>query len=155
EIHELHLKQADAALGYYERAFARNPGHRETIAALERYLEGGSDSRVYVAKLLEPIYEKNDEVDKQVGALKILLGAAASEDEELGLLRTLVRLTGRRLGDAESAYRYAARVFEKLPGDEQARRELAELADVLDAHEDLAKKIGAAEARVDAAGNDP
>ena len=154
ELNDLELSRPDLALAYYQRAFARQPSHRQTIAALERYLSPGSPGRVDVARLLAPVYEQADDPARLAQALAILLDAAGDPDEELGLLRRLVAIAGRRLGEAESAYNYAARIFRIVPADEANRRELADLGDLLDRHEDHAKLLAAAEQSA-AAGSQP
>ncbi|MSP60174.1 MAG: tetratricopeptide repeat protein [Myxococcales bacterium] len=147
ELHEMHLAQPERALDYYQRAFARQPAHRPTVAALERFLAAGSPGRIDVARLLAPVYERADEAAPLAGALAILLEAAAGDrDEELGLLRRLALLVGRRLGEAERAYTYCSRIFTLVPADPDNRRELTDLADLLERHEDLSRLLTSAEA---------
>lgn len=148
ELFEHRLGQPAIALDHYRRAFARQPSHRATLAALERALAPGNAARVEVARLLAPHYEKSEEQQRLAEALAILLEAAADREAELGLLRRLVTLVGHRLGDAEGAFGYALRLFEHVPEDVDNRRELVDLADLLDRHDALVEKLGAAEERV-------
>ncbi len=154
EIHELRLGDPAKALGWYQRAFARQPSHKPTLQALERYLAAGSPSRVEVARLLAPVYERADDARRLAEALAILLDAAKEPDEELALLRRLEGLVGRRLGEVEAAYRYAARIFARVPADAEMRRELAELAELLEKHDDHAKLLAAAEEKAAGAGDE-
>ncbi|HEX2574271.1 MAG TPA: tetratricopeptide repeat protein [Polyangia bacterium] len=150
ELYANKLGESETALPLYRRAFARQPLHRPTLTALERYLAEGNPARVEVARLLVPIYEKIDELGRLVEALSILLGAAAGQDrdEELALLRRLMVLVGRRLGDVEKSFGYAVRLFELVPADLGVRHELREMADLLSNHRDLARHLRAAEERL-------
>ena len=145
ELHELKLNKPDAALPYYQRAFSRQGIHRPTLGALERYLAPGNPARVDVARLLAPVYEKADEAAQLAETLVILLEATKEREEELGLLKRLATLVGRRLGDVDAAFAYALRIFDLTPGDPAVRTELRELSDLLDNHAELAKRLGAAE----------
>lgn len=150
ELYANKLGEPETALPLYRRAFARQPLHRPTLNALERYLAEGNPARVEVARLLVPIYEKIDELARLVEVLSILLGAVAGQDrdEELALLRRLMVLVGRRLGDVEKAFGYAVRLFELVPTDLGVRHELREMADLLANHRELARHLRAAEERL-------
>ncbi len=152
ELWALHLGDPARALRYYRRALARQPEHRPTIAALERYLAPGEPSRLEVAQLLRPVYERLDEPQRLAEVLAIELEAAPSPNEEGALLKQLSLLVGRRLGDVDAAYAYAVRRFALAPEDGEVRRELAELADLLDRHAEWAQLLGSAIDRVATAG---
>ena len=144
ELYELHLDRPERALERYRQVLQLTAGHRPTLVALERFLTPGNPVRVEVARLLVPAYERSGDERKLAGALEIVLGATVDSNEELELLRRLSGLA-RRLGDVEQAYKFAARLFSRVPFDQENRTELIELADALDRHDDLAKLLSEAE----------
>ena len=101
-------------------------GHRPTLVALERFLVPTNPVRVEVARLLVPAYERADDTRKLAAALEIVLSATVDAAEELELLRRLAGLV-RKLGDVENAYKFAARLFERVPYDHDNRHELIEM----------------------------
>lgn len=152
ELYELHLERPERALERYRQVLSLTPGHRPTLVALERFLVPGNPVRVEVARILVPAYEKGEEDRKLAGALEIVLLATVDSNEELELLRRLSGLV-RKLGDVEQAYRFAARLFERTPFDQENRRELLELAEALERQEDLAGLLAEAERAAARAGD--
>jgi len=152
ELYALHLGRPEKALERYRHVLQLTSGHRPTLVALERFLAPGNPVRVEVARILVPAYEHADETRKLAAALEIILGATVDANEELDLLRQLSVLA-RRLGDVESAYKFAGRLFERVPFDQDNRRELIELSEVLDRQETLARLLSEAEERARIAGD--
>ena len=152
ELYELHLGRPEKALERYRQVLQLTAGHRPTLVALERFLQPGNPVRVEVARILVPAYEHSDEARKLAGALEIILGATVDSNEELELLRRLSALA-RRLGDVEGAYKFSARLFERVPFDQENRRELIELSDALERQEQLATLLSEAEDRARIAGD--
>jgi tetratricopeptide (TPR) repeat protein len=151
EIYEHKLDDRARALAHFRAAHAAAPSHKQTQAALERWIAPGAkvpgDDRVAVAQLLLPIYEQRDDAKRIVDCLEILLAAAPADDDDqqLGLLRRLANLVGNRLGDAKRAYEYTGRLFTRRPEDAENRRVMAGLADTLECPDDLAVRYGDAE----------
>jgi tetratricopeptide (TPR) repeat protein len=152
ELYELHLDRPERALERYRQVLNLTSGHRPTLVALERFLVPGNPVRVEVARLLVPAYERAEEDRKLAGALEIVLSATVDSNEELDLLRRLSGLV-RRLGDVEQAYRFSGRLFERVPFDQENRRELLELAEALERQEDLAGLLAEAERAAARAGD--
>jgi tetratricopeptide (TPR) repeat protein len=152
EIYEQKLDRPERALTRYRQVLHLTSAHRPTLVALERFLAPDNPLRVEVARLLVPAYERADDARKLLHALEILLHATVDAQEELDLLRRLSALS-RRLGEAEQAYRFSGRLFERVPFDGENRRELVELADLLDRQEDLARLLAEAEDRAHVAGD--
>ncbi len=152
ELYALHLDKPEQALERYRQVLQLTAGHRPTLVALERFLTPGTPVRVEVARILVPAYERADEARKLAAALEIILGATVDANEELELLRRLSALT-RRLGDVEGAYKFAARLFERVPFDQDNRNELLELSEALDRQEQLAQLLSEAEDRARIAGD--
>lgn len=152
ELYELHLERPERALERYRQVLNLTSGHRPTLVALERFLVPGNPVRVEVARLLVPAYERAEEDRKLAGALEIVLLATVDSNEELDLLRRLSGLV-RKLGDVEQAYRFAARLFERVPFDQDNRRELLELAEALERQEDLAGLLAESERAAARAGD--
>ncbi len=153
ELYAHSLAQPEKALERYRQVLQLAPTHRPTLVALERFLNNSKGPvRVEVARLLIPAYERSDELRKLSAALEIVLSATVDANEELELLRRLSAIA-RRLGDAQGAYRFAARLFERMPFDQDNRKELIELADSLDRHEPLTKLFAESEERASIAGD--
>ena len=126
ELYELHLDKPEKALERYRQVLQLTAGHRPTLVALERFLVPTNPVRVEVARLLVPAYERADDTRKLAAALEIVLSATVDAAEELELLRRLAGLV-RKLGDVENAYKFAARLFERVPYDHDNRHELIEM----------------------------
>ena len=164
EIYELSLNRLGEALAHYRAAFALSESHKPTVAALERWLapargEANPDDRVQVARLLLPVYEQRlalgeeDAAKRFVDALEIVRAAEKDPTVELALLRRLMDLSARQLGDAARAYGYGGRVFQRAPGDAENRRMMATLADQLDKPDDWAVQLSEAEEAADKSGD--
>ena len=152
ELYELHLERPEKALERYRQVLQLTAGHRPTLVALERFLAPGNPVRVEVARILVPAYEKSDDTRKLTGALEIVLGATVDANEELELLRRLCSLV-RELGDIEQAFKFSARLFARIPFDQDNRRELLEIGEALDKQEHVASLLDEAEQAARRAGD--
>jgi tetratricopeptide (TPR) repeat protein len=152
ELYELHLDKPEKALERYRQVLQLTAGHRPTLVALERFLVPSNPVRVEVARILVPAYERADDTRKLAGALEIVLSATVDAAEELELLRRLAGLV-RRLGDVENAYKFAARLFERVPYDHDNRHELIELGETLERQEQVAQLLHDAEQAARRAGD--
>ncbi|MDY0000848.1 MAG: tetratricopeptide repeat protein, partial [Polyangia bacterium] len=130
-LHAEHLSDRRAALDCYKRALGEDGLHRATVAALEGYLGSEDPLRAEVAAVMAPFYETTEDWPRLAQALEILLGVEQDEVERRELMKRLSPLYGRRLGDAEGAFTNAKRIFSLAPEDEENRRELRALADML------------------------
>ena len=152
ELYELHLDKPEKALERYRQVLTLTAGHRPTLVALERFLVPTNPVRVEVARLLVPAYERADDTRKLAAALEIVLSATVDAAEELELLRRLAGLV-RKLGDVENAYKFAARLFERVPYDHDNRHELIELGETLERQESVATLLEEAERAARRAGD--
>ena len=144
ELYELQLFKPEKALERYRQVLQLTAGHRPTLVALERFLVPSNPVRVEVARLLVPAYERADDLKKLAFALEIVLSATVDAVEELELLRRLTGLV-RRLGDMAAAYKFASRLFERVPYDAENRLELIELGETLERQEQVATLLEDAE----------
>jgi tetratricopeptide (TPR) repeat protein len=159
QMGELHVELGDkqAALARFKDAFALQPQHRPTQAALERFLptEAGlpAAARVDLARLLLPVFEQRGEHKRVAECLQILLDATPADDKtgRLQILRRLAAIIGE--DDGARAYTLSTQVFEADPGDAENRRTLAGLADRLERPDDLAVRLTAAEENAERNGN--
>ncbi len=137
ELSEERLDAAREAVDYYKRAMAHDPEHRATVAALERYIDPEGEYTVEVAGVLAPFYETTEDWQQLARVLEILLGAEEDDYAKLELMKRLSVIYGRQLGDADSAFANAQRVFAVAPEDEENRVELRNLADMVQDFESL------------------
>lgn len=137
ELNQERLGNTREAIDYYKRAMAHDSEHRATVSALERYLDPEGEFTVEVAGVLAPFYEATEDWQHLARALDILLGAEEDDYAKLELMKRLSVIYGRRLGDADGAFKNAQRVFAVAPEDAENRVELRNLADMVQDFESL------------------
>ncbi|MCK5796215.1 MAG: hypothetical protein KAI47_03475, partial [Deltaproteobacteria bacterium] len=154
EILTEELHDTDGAIDALSRALAIDPNHRATALALEAYLTEEGENRQGVALLLEPIYDRRDDYVKLAKVLEILL--EAESDDEAGLsevarriLRRLQVLYDKRLDNPARSRWAAEKLFASDCQDNEARRDLARLAEKTDKPEIYARALDHAISKVD------
>jgi golgin subfamily B member 1 len=87
--------------------------------AYERVLSVRPDD-ARAAAALAPLYEKDEKWGRLPALYEILLADARDTDEKLSLLDKLVQVTGLRLQDRATAFKWATRSYELAPAREGA-----------------------------------
>lgn len=135
------LSDIDGAIDVLERALTLDPNHRPTALALEQHLSTAGAHRPRVARLLEPIYERQEDHAKLATALEVLLEVADDEHTQRELLHRLQLLYDKRLGNGARARWAAEKLFAADPTDVEARRDLARLAEQTNKHDVFARAL--------------
>ncbi len=127
QLLELELGDLPKAVEAYQDILNADPQHRETRAALERMLQGGT-MQLEIAQVLEPLYRLGEEWDKLVDVYQIELGRLADTEERMNLLRRVADIAETKLFDQVAAFEWWAKAVQESPGSEQAQDEALRLA---------------------------
>lgn len=130
-VRETHLGDVPGAVDAYRDILDLDPSHEGARQALEARL-GDADHRLAAADILEPIYEQLEMFERLVQVHEIQLAAKDMPMARVGLLMRIGELQAKSLGDAEKAFEAFARAFREDPATDGAKRELEELAGLLD-----------------------
>ncbi len=151
-LYENNLERPAAALERYLGASKLAGRSARVHAALERFLDVDGpaatlplERRVEVARVLLPVFEEAELHEKIAAALEVERLAASDASERLELDRRLAREYGHELGRPGEAFAAARRVLQVDPEDEEIRRELAQWADALGNHQELAAELSTAQ----------
>ncbi|MCA9669876.1 MAG: tetratricopeptide repeat protein [Myxococcales bacterium] len=136
-IAEVQLEDLTRAIDYYEEALTRDPQSEDALAALER-LVLERDHRFRISKILEPIYEAQDEWAKLVVIYDAQLEFIEEKGRRIELLREIARLHEERGGSMQLALRALESAYELEPSDEELWNWAARVADRIASHESLA-----------------
>ncbi len=128
---EQHLDDRDAAVDAYRDALDLDATHVGARASLEAYLKD-SERQLAVVSVLEPIYQRSDDVARLVEVQRIKLEREKDRAMRVGLLRRIGELEIRR-GGAQPAYEAYARAFAEDPTASETRAALEALAEALPA----------------------
>lgn len=131
QVREQHLADAAGAIEVYRDLLDLDAGHAGARARLEARL-GDDAHKLTAAAILEPIYEQLGEWRALVGVHEIQVAAEKDRLRRVGLLMRVGELERTRLGDTERAFGAYARAFKEDPSVEGAKRELEDLASLLD-----------------------
>jgi len=126
-----HLDDAYAAVDDFRAALARDPGHAESIAALQE-LMATDEHRGAAAEILEGVFLAKMDWPNVTGALEARLLAETSLDGRKLLLQRLGEIHEDYLEDLEGALETYARLFHEDPRDPDVWETLSRLARVLD-----------------------
>jgi tetratricopeptide (TPR) repeat protein len=144
QLNEERLEDTQKALEVYKRALDLDPLHRQTVSALEKYLQPEAEHRVAVAEILSSYYERTEAWEELSQTLEVLLNAYEDARERREIMKRLSVLYGRKLGDVDRALTNAVRIFEDSPEDAENRETLRELADLKGTWEPVIEKYGSA-----------
>ena len=138
KLFEQELSDPQRAVESYRAALGGDPGQKESIAALERYVEDPVLGP-QVAEVLEPVYVGRHDWVRLVRVCEIRLEAADDARARLALRRRIARIYEEQLEDLDGAFVQYTRVYREDPLDRGTRDQLARLAGVLDAWGRLAE----------------
>ncbi len=137
ELRALQLGQKEGAVDLLEEVVARRPGHADARELLETLLPEPA-LRLRVARLLEPLYEKDELWKDLVLALRAQHELAAGPAEAVELLARIAAIEEEKLSAARTAFDTWAAALATDPHDERARTALPRLAQWLDRWADVA-----------------
>ncbi len=123
------LAQPTRAVDLLEEVIARRSGHADARELLEELLTDPKANavRLRVARMLEPLYERDRLFKDLVGILRIQRGLATGTEASL-LLARIAQLEETELGSNRNAFDAWIEVLKLEPADERARVELPRLA---------------------------
>lgn len=133
-IYEEKLKQLEKAIDWYEEILKVDPNNEQTISILERLILN-YDYRYRIAKILEPIYQANDEWMKLVVIYDAQLEFITDPKERLYLLREIAKIHVERGGDFSIALNALGKALIENPENGEILEEFRRLAERLKAWE--------------------
>ncbi len=136
------------AVDLLEDVLARRRSHADGRELLEELLTDpkGNNVRLRVARILEPLYER-DKLWKDLGGILRVLRTMATGTEAALLLARIAQLEETELGSNRNAFEAWLEVLKLEPADERARVEIPRLAEWL---QRWPEAMAALEAAVDA-----
>ncbi|MCK5800884.1 MAG: hypothetical protein KAI47_27035, partial [Deltaproteobacteria bacterium] len=132
------LAEPLAAIEAYKAVLAISPGHEETVAKLEAFLDD-VDFGTEAARLLEPIYGSRQDWPSLIKIYEIRLAAAENAGDRLALMTRVAQLYEEQLEDLEGAFGWYGKVFLEDPQDGGIRDQMLRLTGILDCWESAAK----------------
>ncbi len=131
-VQEQYLEDGAGAVASYREALEIDPSHVGARTALQAYLSN-SDAELQRAavKVLEPIYESNNDIARLVEVQRIKLGHEKKTDKRVDLLLRIGKLEGQ-LGNTDQAWEAYTRAVAESPASAPAREALENLANILD-----------------------
>ena len=129
---EQYLEDGAGAVASYREALEIDSSHVGARTALQAYLSS-SDGELQRAavKVLEPIYEANNDLARLVEVQRIKLAHEKKTDKRVDLLLRIGKLEGQ-LGNTDQAWEAYTRAVAESPASQAAREELENLASILD-----------------------
>lgn len=137
------LQDLARAVESYREALEIDPGHYETVVALEQLMRADEGEPVMAAHVLEPIYEASFEFARLVDVLEVMVKHSEDMDERITLLHRIADLYEQRLENAQQAFDAHCRALREDSGNEHSLAHLERLADYTAAWEPLAALYGA------------
>jgi tetratricopeptide (TPR) repeat protein len=131
-VQEQYLEDGAGAVASYREALEIDSLHVGARTALQAYLSS-SDGELQRAavKVLEPIYEANNDIARLVEVQRIKLAHEKKTDKRVDLLLRIGKLEGQ-LGNTDQAWEAYTRAVAENPASSPAREALENLANILD-----------------------
>jgi tetratricopeptide (TPR) repeat protein len=131
-VEEQYLEDGAGAVASYREALEIDSSHVGARTALQAYLSN-SDGELQRAavKVLEPIYEANNDLARLVEVQRIKLSHEKKTDKRVDLLLRIGKLEGQ-LGNTDQAWEAYTRAVGENPASQGAREALENLANILD-----------------------
>ena len=141
KVRQEHLEDLAGAIECYREILIVDPEHEAARVALEELLEQDQPMRADVAEILDPIYQAQEEWNKLIGVLEILVEHAEEAEDKVSLLMRIGSLQQQDLQNFEAAFDAFSRAVRADPASNDARARLEELATVLDWWPQLAELL--------------
>jgi golgin subfamily B member 1 len=129
---EQYLNDGAGAVASYREALQIDTAHVGARTALQAYLSNAdSDLQRAAVKVLEPIYQANNDIARLVEVQRIKLAHEKKTDKRVDLLLRIGQLEGQ-LGNTDQAWEAYTRAVAESPASSPAREALENLANILD-----------------------
>ncbi|MCB9563808.1 MAG: tetratricopeptide repeat protein [Kofleriaceae bacterium] len=137
------LRLGDVARGIesYREALELDPGHIETLTALDGLVHGTVEA-VMAARVLEPIYEGAGEYGRLADVLEVMVANNEDPTARVDLLHRIASLQEARLDDLKAAFGAYARALKDDSGHELTLGHLERLAEATGAWAEVAALYG-------------
>ena len=140
QVHQLRLNDLDAAIAAYRDVINAEPGHAQTLEALEA-LFAGVTKQVEIGEILEPLYRATNEWEKLSRVLEAQLAAISGREDapegqgpqdRLAAYYRLAELWEDKLLDTAQTLGVFIRALKEYPLDEKSGEEAPRLAETVD-----------------------
>ena len=135
---QIRLGDVARAIESYREALEMDPGHSETLAALDGLVHGKTEP-VMAARVLEPIYESQAEWKKLVDVLEVMVAHQEDPLLRVDVLHRVAMLHEARIGDAGAAFDAHSRALRDDSGNALTLGHIERLASITATWEPLAK----------------
>ena len=143
QLREQQLQDIAAAIETYRRLLEFEPGHVDTIAALENLLSL-PDDELALAELLEPVYRGRSDFANLVRVLEIEARHTPDVRRKIELLHEVATAREDGLDDPAAAYEALGRALAEDPLDHETQTRAERLAKALGKVDDLVARYLAA-----------
>ena len=130
ELRAHRLSDPHGAVALLEEVVAERPGHEGARALLEELLPQ-PDLRLHIARVLEPLYQRDKRWADLCRVLRAQREFAIAGHEAAALLSRVAEVQEGEMAQAESAFDTWVEILGVLPADEEARGSLRRLGQVL------------------------
>ena len=130
QLRERKLHDVTAAVETYRRLLDLEPGHEDTVAALERLLDH-PDHDLVLAEILDPVYRTRSDFGNLVRVLEIQARHTLDMRRKIDLLHEIATACEDGLDDPARAYEALGRALAEDPLDPETTRRLERLAKAL------------------------
>nr|HEX4312425.1 tetratricopeptide repeat protein [Kofleriaceae bacterium] len=134
---QLRLGDVARAIESYRDALELDPGHAETLQALDGLVHGKTEP-VMAARVLEPIYDSQAEWKKLVDVLEVMVAHNEDPLARVELLHRIALLHEQRIGDANAAFDAYSRALRDDSGNPTTLGSIERLAEITGTWEPLA-----------------
>jgi len=142
-IHAEQLGDPHEAIARYREILAADPKHAGARGALEGYF-GEDELELGAARILQPIYQAEEDHERLARAYQILVRHADSAEDRLRMLHELADIFEHRLGSDEAALRALGMALHAAPSDEATMARLHALAERTEGWPALAEALRSA-----------
>ncbi|HEY3359783.1 MAG TPA: tetratricopeptide repeat protein [Polyangia bacterium] len=135
DLRAARLDDAMGAVDLLEEVVAQAPSHEPARKALERFL-GRPELRLRVARMLEPLYEQDEQWPRLVSVLQVQREEAVGH-EQVRLMARIAQLQEERLGSRQLAFLTWREALKLDPTADDVRRNFERLGTMLERWPDL------------------
>ena len=135
-LREKQLNEAGAAVETYRKILEIEPGHGETLAALERILPN-PEQELGVAQLLEPVYKARGDWPRLIAVYEIEARHAVDPEQKIAFYKQIADGYEVGLDDPEHAYEALGWALREDPQNAEVQGAIERLARALEKLADL------------------
>jgi tetratricopeptide (TPR) repeat protein len=139
QLREQRLRDVNAAVETYRRLLDIEPGHPDTVAALERLLPNPKHE-LALAEMLEPVYKARSDFANLVRVVEIQIKYTDDARRKLERLHEIATCFEEGLDDPANAYEALARALAEDPLETETQSRIERLARVLGQFPDLIER---------------